>query len=64
MNWKYEETVNRAIDNIVTNLKDIDDPYALSIAAYALQLAGHSNKDEILNSLINKTLSDGTFIFI
>ncbi|XP_031621506.1 CD109 antigen-like [Contarinia nasturtii] len=60
-NWKHEETVNKAIMNIASNVKDIDNPYALAIAAYALQLADHSNKDEILNALVNKTLVDGQY---
>ncbi|XP_031631360.1 CD109 antigen-like [Contarinia nasturtii] len=55
--WKYEEVVNKAISNIVQNLKDTADQYALAIAVYALQLANHSMKEEALQVLIDKSIA-------
>lgn len=57
--WKYQETVNKAILNIVTNVKDIENPYAQAIAAYALQLSDHPKKDEILDDLVSKSITKG-----
>lgn len=51
--------MNKAISNIVSNLKDINDPYAQAIAAYALQLAGHSMKDQALEDLVSKSITKG-----
>lgn len=51
--------MDKAIENIVSNIKDIDDAYAQSIAAYALQLADHPSKDEILDKLVEKTIVKG-----
>lgn len=58
--WKYQETVNKAIENIVSSVNEIKGPYAHAIAAYALQLADHSKKDEMLDSLVAKTISSGS----
>ncbi|XP_031634654.1 CD109 antigen-like, partial [Contarinia nasturtii] len=54
--WKYEEVVTKAINNIASNLKQIDDPYTESVAVYALQLAGHSTKDQALDDLVGKSV--------
>lgn len=59
--WKYQETVDKAIANIVSNVDDIDNSYAQAIAAYALHLADHPKKDDILNKLIAKSIVKGTF---
>lgn len=59
--WKYEETVNKAIDNIAMNIKDVNNAYGHAIASYALQLANHPMKDVALDSLINKSQSKGMF---
>lgn len=40
-------------------MKNIDSPYAKSIAAYALQLADHPKKDEVLNDLASKSINEG-----
>lgn len=60
--WKYQDAVDKAINNIVTNIKDIDNPYAQAVATYALQLAEHSSKDEALNTLLDKSIVKGNFI--
>ena len=43
--------MDRATEYVYQNVKDSDDIYSLAIAAYELQLAGHSGKDEILSKL-------------
>lgn len=51
----YAETVEKAIDHIVESLDKAEpDSYALSVAAYALQLANDSRKDDILKRLETK----------
>lgn len=59
--WKYEATITRAINNIVTNINDIHDSYSLAVVAYALQLANHPIKDQVLESLIGKSTLEGNW---
>lgn len=56
--------MNKAIDNIASNIKDIDDPYAQAVAVYALQLAEHSTKDQALDDLIRTSKSKGSFFLM
>lgn len=58
-NWRYQETVDKAIRNIESNIQNIDNPYAQGIAAYALQLANHPKKDELLENFIAKSVTKG-----
>ena len=51
---KYKDTIKKALDYVVKNVWELDDTYALAIASYALQLAGHAKKDELLTKLNNK----------
>lgn len=58
----YSKVIDKAIDNIVSHLKDIDDVYTMAIVSYALYLA---EKPSIANSLIQEldkkaNNSDGT----
>ncbi|XP_065072649.1 thioester-containing protein 1 allele S3-like isoform X6 [Ochlerotatus camptorhynchus] len=55
---KYQNVINKALDYIVRNTEGLDDNYALAIAAYALQLADHSNKDYTLSLLDTKATTD------
>lgn len=57
--WKYQETVDKAIANIVSNVENIDNPYAEAIASYALQLADHPEKDAILDKFVSKSIVKG-----
>lgn len=57
----YQPTIDAAIKKVVNSLKDVDDIYALGVAAYALQLAQFESKDEVLNNLLNKAQSNGNF---
>lgn len=47
--------IDNAVFNIVKNIKDIDDTYALAIAAYALQLAKHEIRNEVLDRLLERS---------
>lgn len=58
-NWTYQATVDRAINNIVSNLKGVEDVYALALASYALQLAEHPSRKEVLESFISKSIAKG-----
>lgn len=55
----YEETCNAAIKNLIDSLKDVNDVYALSVTAYALQLAQFASKGEVLLNLLNKAKTKG-----
>ncbi|XP_031632402.1 CD109 antigen-like, partial [Contarinia nasturtii] len=57
--WKYKQTVNRALENIAGNIRRVNNTYDEAIAAYALQLANHTKKDEVLNKLVGKALVEG-----
>lgn len=50
---------DNAISNIVKHIKDIDETYVLAIATYALQLANHQIKDELLNRLLERSVNAG-----
>lgn len=56
-NVAHQDTIRKAIENVATNIHDIDDVYTLAIAAYALQLADHAIKDQILDILVAKMVS-------
>lgn len=58
-NWAYEAAVEKAVNNIASNINNIDDPYTVSIAAYALQLANHPQKAQVLEKLLKKSISTG-----
>ncbi|XP_055306081.1 CD109 antigen-like isoform X2 [Sitodiplosis mosellana] len=54
--WKYEETVTKAMNNIVSNIENITDSYSRAIVAYALQLAYHPMKDQVLDNLVGTAM--------
>lgn len=56
---KYEETIEKAIANIVSGLKESNDVYALAVAAYALELADHGTKTDLLDQLFAKSSTKG-----
>lgn len=53
----YEDNIKRATEFIVNHLNILDDVYATSLVAYALQLAKDSNKDKILQDLNAKAIT-------
>lgn len=55
---QHANAIAKAMEYIVRHLDDLEDPYALSLAAYALQLANHNNKDFALSRLESKATSD------
>lgn len=54
----YQSTIEKALNYIVSNSKELEDNYSLAITAYALQLAKHKLKDSIMENLINKADND------
>lgn len=60
-NVAHQDTIRKAIENVATNIHDIDDVdvYTLAIAAYALQLADHAIKDQILDRLVSQAIEKG-----
>lgn len=47
------------MDYIVKNLESLDDIYAYSLAAYALELAEHTAKDFVFRTFESKAKTDG-----
>lgn len=54
----YKTTIRKAIDHIIKSIKNCTDAYALAVCAYALQLAGHKYKTDVLNRLIGLAKSN------
>ncbi|XP_020282986.1 CD109 antigen-like isoform X2 [Pseudomyrmex gracilis] len=54
---KYRNTINKAVDYIVRNLEDLNDTYALSLCAYALNLANHPYETSAFNYLESKAMT-------
>ncbi|XP_031637598.1 pregnancy zone protein-like, partial [Contarinia nasturtii] len=50
-NNNFEKTIEKAIDNIIKSIKNCSDVYALAVSAYALELAGHDSKKDVLVAL-------------
>ncbi|CAL1684749.1 unnamed protein product [Lasius platythorax] len=48
---KYRNTINKAVDYIVRNIEGLNDTYALSLCAYALNLAKHPYETSAFNFL-------------
>ncbi|XP_012527299.1 CD109 antigen isoform X2 [Monomorium pharaonis] len=56
---KYRNTINKAIDYIVRNMEGLNDTYALSLCAYALNLAKHPYETSAFNFLESKAMTKG-----
>ncbi|XP_050072372.1 CD109 antigen-like [Anopheles maculipalpis] len=56
---KFKPTVDKALTYIKEHISELDDVYAHALAAYALQIAKHSLKDEVLASLQSKATKEG-----
>lgn len=52
----YDDTIDKAIQNIVAGLRSNNDVYAIALAAYALELADHEMKQEILDQILAKSM--------
>ncbi|XP_011643182.1 CD109 antigen-like [Pogonomyrmex barbatus] len=53
---KYRNTINKAVDYIVRNMEGLNDTYALSLCAYALNLAKHPYETSAFNFLESKAM--------
>uniref|UniRef100_A0A3F2Z148 TEP1-F n=1 Tax=Anopheles minimus TaxID=112268 RepID=A0A3F2Z148_9DIPT len=56
---KFKSTVDKALTYIKDHLSALDDVYAHALAAYALQIAKHPLKEEVMASLKSKANIDG-----
>jgi CD109 antigen len=52
---EYERTIKKALNYIEEHLDDHNDTYSLAITSYALQLADHPKKNEVLEKLMSKS---------
>ncbi|KYN22068.1 hypothetical protein ALC57_05544 [Trachymyrmex cornetzi] len=55
---KYRNTINKAVDYIVRNMEGLNDTYALSLCAYALNLAKHPYETSAFNFLESKAVTN------
>ncbi|XP_015181620.1 PREDICTED: CD109 antigen-like isoform X2 [Polistes dominula] len=55
---KYRNNINRGVDYIVRNMNGLDDPYALSICTYVLNLAKHPYETNAFYALQSKALTE------
>lgn len=60
----YDETINKAIDYVTKSLEAKSDIYAMAVAAYALQLAVHPDRENILYQLLRKSTTKGTYMHL
>ncbi|EZA52046.1 hypothetical protein X777_09067 [Ooceraea biroi] len=54
---KYRNPINKAVDYIVRNIEGLNDTYALSLCAYALNLAKHPYETPAFNFLESKAMT-------
>lgn len=59
----YDKTIEKAIENIVKSIEKCTDAYALAVSAYALQLAGHSSKNDVIARLKDLAKLNGRYAF-
>ncbi|XP_053673861.1 thioester-containing protein 1 allele R1-like [Anopheles nili] len=60
---KYKPTINKALAYIQDHISELNDIYAHSLVAYALQIADHSLKTEVLASLRTKAKQEGDYLW-
>ncbi|XP_037033232.1 CD109 antigen-like [Bradysia coprophila] len=58
-NREYEDTIQRALQNITDSIDKCSDIYALAVSAYALQLANHRSKKVAIDRLLEQVQSNG-----
>ncbi|XP_070508209.1 thioester-containing protein 1 allele R1-like [Chironomus tepperi] len=58
----YKKTIDKAVDNIVKHVSEIDDVYTMSIVAYTLYLAGKTSTADMLLRILDQQANntDGT----
>lgn len=57
----YAHVIDKAIENILKSVKTLDDIYAVAVVSYALELANHSSKKELIDRLISLAKTNGKF---
>lgn len=51
--------IEKAIENILKSVQTLDDVYAVAVVSYALELANHSSKKELIDRLISMAKTNG-----
>jgi CD109 antigen len=59
----YRNTISKSLDYILKNIETTDDIYSLAVTAYALQLAQHSSKTSVLQTLQSKAKDENGLIW-
>lgn len=62
---QYDAVIEKALNNVVGALQSSSstDTYALSVVAYALHLADHKSKTNVLNNLLNAAKTNGNNLY-
>lgn len=63
-NISYDDVIGKAIDNVRKNIEGVEDVYALSLVAYALHLAKHQSRTEVLEQLLEKLRLNGMLPYL
>jgi len=58
-NGKFSLSKNIAMDYLVKELQGLEDPYAISIVAYLLQLSSHPFRENVFNIMESKAVLSG-----
>ena len=59
---RYGASMNKAVDFLVRQLPEINDPYALAVVTYALHLSENPARDTAFDMLQLKANSSGTIL--
>ncbi|XP_061400997.1 CD109 antigen-like [Musca vetustissima] len=58
---KYKAVIDKGVEFLVDNINNIDDNYALSLTALALQMSKNDYSNELLTKLQEKSLSENAY---
>lgn len=56
--------IDKAIENILKSVQTLNDVYAIAVVSYALELANHSSKKELIDRLISLAKTNGKILEI
>jgi CD109 antigen len=60
---QYQSTIDEALKYIESKMRNVNETYAIAITTYALQLANHSAKDEMLAKLDKMSINENGMKF-
>lgn len=51
--------IEKAIGNILKSVQTLDDVYAVAVVSYALEIANHRSKKDLIDRLISMAKTNG-----